>query len=249
MVRLLSQISTQTSSYTITGGLINSTLLPSFESSASELFVPSNASLRTNYLWFASLIITLMTASFSMLVKQWLREYLAYDYTSPHERLRARQFRYPGLHTWKVFEIAGVLPVLLQLALGLFFLGLCFFTRSDLHGIGDMCAVLVALWASFFISATIAPAFSPRCPYKTTLLKSIMFPLRRYLRRLAVICRRCLGHPMRFDFVCGGLTVLSNMTSSTYTHDPKRSVRQFGGQFFIEETDAVKQEIDEVTLL
>ena len=49
--------------------------------------------LRVNGLWFASLITSLATASLGMLVKSWLREYLALDTEAPRERLRARPDR------------------------------------------------------------------------------------------------------------------------------------------------------------
>ncbi|THG99340.1 hypothetical protein EW026_g2989 [Hermanssonia centrifuga] len=116
MVSLLRQMTSQTHSYTISNGLINSTApLPSLY--ANNELVPLTADICNNVLWFSSLMISLMAASFGILVKQWLREYLAGEYTSPLARLRVRQFRNPGLTDWKVFEIAAILPLLLQLAL------------------------------------------------------------------------------------------------------------------------------------
>ncbi|EKM60628.1 uncharacterized protein PHACADRAFT_58937, partial [Phanerochaete carnosa HHB-10118-sp] len=121
MTFLLERIANQTQSYTITSGTLKSIAQPP---QPPPQFTAPLWAVRVNALWFASLIVSLATASFSMLVKQWLREYLAFEYTSPQERLRARQYRKPGLGKWKVFEIAAVLPMLLQLSLGLFFTGL-----------------------------------------------------------------------------------------------------------------------------
>jgi hypothetical protein len=137
----------------------------------STPFEASLAAIRVNVLWFASLIISLVTASFGMLVKQWLREYLAVENPSPQARLRIRHFREPELKRWAVYEIAGVLPLLLQLALGLFFVGLCYFTSMVHPSIGFTSLPLVAGWAFCFLTVTVLPAFFPRCPYKTTLLK------------------------------------------------------------------------------
>lgn len=134
--------------------------------------------LRVNGLWLASLIISLSTASFSMLVKQWLREYLAFEYTAPQERLRAHQYRKPAIEKWKVFEIAAVLPMLLQLSLGLFFVGLCFFTANIDVRMGLTTIPLVCGWDFFFIASVFAPLVSPRCPYKIPLLKSVMRAVR-----------------------------------------------------------------------
>ncbi|GJE95418.1 hypothetical protein PsYK624_116020 [Phanerochaete sordida] len=138
--------------------------------------------LRVNALWFASLIISLSTASFGMLVKQWLTEYVAMEqWISPEEQLRARQHRHPGLRHWKVFEIAALLPLLLHISLGLFFVGLSFYTAAANETIGRSTFTLVAGWAFFALLTLIAPLASPRCPYKITLFTSASRVGRRYV--------------------------------------------------------------------
>ena len=133
----------------------------------------------TNAVWFASLMISLIAASYAMLVKQWLREYLANRDPSPLTRLRIRCFRYPALADWKVFEIVGALPLLLQLAFGLFFLGLCYFA-SSIHPVVQWTVIpLVVIWALLFVAATFAPILSASCPYKTTFLKDALKRMRR----------------------------------------------------------------------
>lgn len=103
----LERISSQVSSYIINEGYSNSTISPF----ARPPFEPPATSVLINALWFSSLGLSLATASLGILVKQWLREYLAGDFVSPQARLRARHFRLPGLEVWKVYEIAAVLPV------------------------------------------------------------------------------------------------------------------------------------------
>ncbi|KAI0344880.1 hypothetical protein BDW22DRAFT_1326800, partial [Trametopsis cervina] len=111
----------QNANYTIQGNHIISispTPMP------SPPFEPSVNAIRINDLWAASLVISLATASFGILVKQWLREYMKFVTSFPQGRLRIRNFRRAGLETWKVLTIAACLPLLLQLALELFFVGL-----------------------------------------------------------------------------------------------------------------------------
>ncbi|EKM50876.1 uncharacterized protein PHACADRAFT_69516, partial [Phanerochaete carnosa HHB-10118-sp] len=175
IVFLLERIVVQTQSYTITSGTLDSAAQPS--PILPHFTVPLWA-VRVNGLWFASLIISLATASLSMLVKQWLREYLAIEHTAPQERLRARQYRRPGLEKWKVFEIAAVLPMLIQLSLGLFFAGLCFFTANVDEHVYFTSVPLVSGWAFFIVVTTLAPLVSPRCPYKIPLLKSVVRAVR-----------------------------------------------------------------------
>jgi hypothetical protein len=119
-----------------------------------------------------------------ILIKQWLREYLAVTNPSPHACLRIRHFRYPELHRWKILEIAAVLPLLQQLSLALFFIGLCYFTESVHQSIGRTTLPLVAGWAFCFATVTILPLFFPRCPYKTTLLSRLLVSLHLWLARL-----------------------------------------------------------------
>ncbi|KAI0089669.1 hypothetical protein BDY19DRAFT_889238, partial [Irpex rosettiformis] len=121
----LRQIAAQTSSYEMRGAFLNSTAIPS--PPLPVPFAPSSTNIRINVLWFASLLFSLIAASFGILVKQWLREYLTVQNPSPQARLRVRHLRYPQLAKWQIFEIAAFLPLLLQLSLGLFFIGLCYF--------------------------------------------------------------------------------------------------------------------------
>lgn len=179
-MELLQQISAQLRSFTLNAGFLNAT----FEIPAPPPFEPPPRLVYVNVLWFTSLIISLSTASLSMLVKQWLRAYLAIEHSAPQMRLRVRNFRRPGLEQWKVYEIAATLPMFLQISLGLFFLGLCFFTLSLNKSVGITSTVLVAAWALFLLLTLIAPIFFPRCPYKTTLIITVLVRLRIAVNQL-----------------------------------------------------------------
>ncbi|KAI0776463.1 hypothetical protein BC629DRAFT_1290537, partial [Irpex lacteus] len=164
MAYQLERIGNQTMSYNFTDGKLIATSIsppmpPPFQASPEDI--------RVNILWFSSLILSLMTASFGMLVKQWLREFLAVNVPSPQARLRIRHFREPQLRAWMVYEIVACLPLLLQLSLGLFFVGLCYFTSSVHESVGHTTLPLVVGWALFFFGATALPIFLPRCPYRT----------------------------------------------------------------------------------
>ena len=85
---------------------------------------------RENILWFASLIISLITAFLGLLVKQWLHEHLATEDLVTLYRTRLRRSRAPHMEAWVIFTIAELLPILLTVSLGLFIIGLCYFTSS-----------------------------------------------------------------------------------------------------------------------
>ncbi|CAL1716753.1 unnamed protein product, partial [Somion occarium] len=144
---------------------------------------PSNV--RINTLWFASLICSLMTASLGILIKQWLHEYTAHNNRSTRTYLRIRHFRFQGLIDFHVFEIAAFLPMLLQIALGLFFAGLGVF----LHLFNDLVAwvaigLILAWFSSLTIMSVILPAILSRCPYKLPVLKGVMHVIRPKLKLL-----------------------------------------------------------------
>ncbi|KAI0819056.1 hypothetical protein BC629DRAFT_694179 [Irpex lacteus] len=179
VVYTLQVIAAQTAGYNLIGNTITSSTAPP---PPLPPFKPAPNDIRVNVLWFASLVISLITASFAMLVKQWLREFLAVDVPSPQARLRIRHFREPQLKQWMVFEIGASLPLLLQLSLGLFFVGLCYFTAAIHASIAYTTLPLVVGWALFFFTATALPIFFPRCPYRTTILKVVVTRLHRRIK-------------------------------------------------------------------
>ncbi|KAK0431807.1 hypothetical protein EV421DRAFT_1720129, partial [Armillaria borealis] len=94
-------------------------------------FSPSLSDIWVNGLWFTSLTLSLITALATVLVKQWLNQYISIiSDSSPRERGRIRHYRFMGLEKWHVPMIIGLLPVLLHMSLGLFFAGLCIYLFS-----------------------------------------------------------------------------------------------------------------------
>ncbi|KAI0342205.1 hypothetical protein BDW22DRAFT_247191 [Trametopsis cervina] len=175
----LRHMSAQNANYTIQGDFIHSTS-PAPTSFAQ--FEPTVNAICINDMWTASLTISLITASFSILVKQWLREYMKFVTSFPQGRLRIRNFRRAGLETWKVLTIAACLPLLLQLALGLFFIGLCFYTTELHSSVRNTTLPLVIGWGFIIFFVTVSPLFSAHCPYKTPALDSLVVAIRASVR-------------------------------------------------------------------
>ncbi len=185
IVYTLQRLTAQTASYRFDGTTLTTTNVLPLTLPPSK---PSGNAIRVNTLWFASLIVSLVAASFGMLVKQWLREFLAVGNPSPQARLRIRHHRAPQLESWKIYEIAATLPLLLQLSLALFFFGLCYFTAAIHTSIGYTTIPLVIGWILIFFTATLLPVFFPRCPYKTALLKVAAARLHRSMSQWARSC-------------------------------------------------------------
>lgn len=191
---VLRQISQQTVSYTFQNGMLNSTIVVS---ATPASFQPSPTAIRVNALWFSSLICSLSTASIAILVKQWLRAFMSHKTSSVQGRMRLRHFRHQGVVDWKVFEVAAVLPILVQVALFLFFLGLCYFTADAHPSIGRATLTLVAAWGVFFAVFTLCPIFSARCPYKTAFLETVLDTFRLWSASALHVTLRCYSWCLR----------------------------------------------------
>lgn len=260
IIGLLQQIASQ--NFISGPGFLNSTntspSLPSFE--------PPLWAIRVNVLWFTSLLLSLASASLGILVKQWLREYLALEYAAPRERLRARQYRNPALSEWKVFEIAAILPLLLQISLGLFFLGLCFFTSAVHSSIGHATVPVVSAWVFLLLVTTIAPLFSPRCPFRTTFLKGALKVGRRYVfpasRRLFWSARRYsrkIGRDVSLHYrrfvartrgsIGHGTSIVLRDLNAASQHEEDLETPQSLAYALLEEEEFVKTEQEDVEIV
>ena len=120
---ILAQISIQLGSLSVGPSFINSTQ-PAFNLSAlQEPFRPSLHAVLLNVLWFISLVLSLAAALFGIRAKQWCREYLRWHSVVDSARLNIllRQLRYEAWERWKVGSYISAVPVLLEIALILFF--------------------------------------------------------------------------------------------------------------------------------
>lgn len=163
---ILAQISAQLNSFTVNANYANST----HPTDSATLFPPFRATplaVRLNTWWFSALVCALLSASLGLLVKQWLREYLAGSANISRESIRIRQYRHAGLERWHVPEIILCLPMLLQLALVLFFAGLIDLLWSLNHIVAAAVSGIVAVAALFAAMTTLTPPLYADCPYKS----------------------------------------------------------------------------------
>ncbi|KAL1716063.1 hypothetical protein EV715DRAFT_206142 [Schizophyllum commune] len=136
----------------------------SFESGTTQ-----TTDLWVNGLWLTSLTFALLTALVSVLAKQWIQHYSSLSGGSPRNRAHLRQYRFEGFERWKVRAIIGFLPVLLTVALLLFFAGLIVYvvpmdSTISLVIIGFSAGILLA-----YSITTALPIFVTHCAYKTPL--------------------------------------------------------------------------------
>ena len=129
-----------------------------------------------NGLWFAALACSLSTALISMLAKQWLQAYIPHTSGSPRQQARQRQGRYMQLASWHVLAFINALPLLLHVALLLFFAGILVLLWSLDLAITIATWIIVALAYTFYFASIGLPMIYPDCPYQ--------HPICDHLRRL-----------------------------------------------------------------
>ncbi|KAF8903779.1 hypothetical protein CPB85DRAFT_1540000 [Mucidula mucida] len=88
---------------------------------------------------------------------------------TPRARARVRQFRFIQLEAWHVPAIIGLLPVLMHVALGVFFSGLIIHIRSLSTPAASVVGLIVFFALLAYVGTNLFPVYDPSCPYKTPL--------------------------------------------------------------------------------
>jgi hypothetical protein len=152
-----------------------------------SLLRPSSSAVRINAFWFTSLVFSLGDALFCIFVKEWVRAYMEWtDLLHPQDALGVRQYRFEGLEVWHLSVVLTILPLLLQVALILFFAGLVDF----LFGLNAVIATVVTVFIGICLLAsfitTLLPVWYRRCPFKTS-ISDVLLYLLTHLGRLSAI--------------------------------------------------------------
>jgi hypothetical protein len=109
---------------------------------------------------------------------QWLREYQRESNFSHKDAFALRQMRYEGFRQWGVLAIMTSLPLLLQSALVLFFIGLLDFLWNLNYLVATVLSGFIGPALLFVLATTVLPGFqflfhrgrrllTPQCPYKS----------------------------------------------------------------------------------
>jgi len=132
---------------------------PVADASIANAFSPAKHDVQINVLYFISLAFALSVSSVCILGKQWIREYEKDVVGTPCDAVRVRQMRYDSLEAWKVPQIIAALPVVLIVALLLFFTGLLVqLWHVSEHTTAIAVSAVVASTALLVIVTTFAPA-------------------------------------------------------------------------------------------
>jgi hypothetical protein len=133
-------------------------------------FQPESSDVRVNILWLVSLVASLLAALLSILVKQWLGEYMTWTSMVPGKNTVAlRQYRAQGWDRWRVRRYREMIPVLLQLALVLFLCGLVDLLWNLQSTVAIVINAVAGITVSIWLFVTLMPVVVPQCPYRSPL--------------------------------------------------------------------------------
>ena len=133
-------------------------------------FSPPEHIVIVNVLFYASLGVMILAAFIAMLIKSWVREFDRglQAMSLPEQRAKTREFRYLGMERWKLPDMVGILPLLIQISLFLFSIGLLLFlfhiskpsfgVTTVIFGIG---IVYYGMTTSISVFVTSSPFHSP----------------------------------------------------------------------------------------
>ena len=139
-------------------------------------FTVSPSIATVNVLFFLSLALVLIDAFLAMLVKSWLQEFDRgwRKYSVANLRAQEREQRLQGFERWKLAELVGLLPVLIQVSLLLFCIGLVvlLFPIHSISAIFSLVALLAGL--SFYVFTTCVPIFDAYAPFSSPVSRGLI---------------------------------------------------------------------------
>ena len=150
---------------------------------------PNGITITVNALWFCSLVLSLAAASVGISVKQWLKEYIVPQSVVPRQRAQIWHYRRRGLLHWRVPDIMTLIPLLLQIALVLFLVGLQMLLWTLNRVIAAAVLAPTALLVCFTTCTAFAPTLASDCPYKSPQAWWIYQALRRFTQLFTLVSK------------------------------------------------------------
>ncbi|KAF5324371.1 hypothetical protein D9619_011358 [Psilocybe cf. subviscida] len=160
-------------------------LLPQGGSDPSKFVPGSPHVIRLNSLWFCSLVLALSTVVIGIVALQWIRNHQRYHGIKPRDALSVYEMRTKALRAWHIRWAFLSLPLLILVALVLFFVGLVDFLLTLNKEVAAPVGVLVYATLTILFITTVLPSlqifklyfFPPNvkadidmptpCPYKS----------------------------------------------------------------------------------
>lgn len=149
--------------------------LPAADLDQEEEFSPDAYVVRVDVFWFLSLATSLVAALLGILCKQWLYEFRRDSGLSNQKAMTLRHMRRMSMEKWRVPSIVGSLPLLLQMGLIFFFVGLIDLLWNMDELVATLVSVVIGISLIFVLATSILPGIVERwfpdslpCAYKSS---------------------------------------------------------------------------------
>ncbi|KAG8938246.1 hypothetical protein FRC03_007479, partial [Tulasnella sp. 419] len=149
---------------------------------------PAISTIPINSLFFSSLTFSLLATLGAVSAKQWLTEYTNVGaMNAVNIQGRRRQQKYRGLKAWRLRLIIEILPMLLQLSLLLFLIGVVHFLWTLDHEVATIQLILSGGGVVAYLITLIIGILNPESPFQTPFSKYFPPYFARFRRTLQSI--------------------------------------------------------------
>ncbi|EED81928.1 predicted protein [Postia placenta Mad-698-R] len=171
----------------LTAAIAHSNLTQSQQSvlqpeAASATIRLMTSTVSTGVLWFVALIFSLSAASISIAVGQWLHHHTDRASSMSRQSVRIWAYHCRSLEKWHVRVIIDLLPILLQISLALFLIGLLELLWALNHVIAAIVTALIIILLLPTLITVFLPYLFADCPYKSRAAWLCFVILRRVAR-------------------------------------------------------------------
>ncbi|KAL1744387.1 hypothetical protein HDZ31DRAFT_38768, partial [Schizophyllum fasciatum] len=149
-----------------------------------------------NCLWLTSLSLSLLTALIAVMAKQWIHHFNSMSGRTPRDRAQVRQYRLISFERWKVASIVGLLPVLLSLALLVFFAGLVVYVAPMHSALFAVTLVYAGSVTAIYIVSVLLPVMITGCAYQNSMSHHMAYAARKLAQAYRLVFR---SRRMPFD--------------------------------------------------
>lgn len=152
----------------------NSTLTPTTDLQPAP-FSPSSDAILVNQLFTGSLTCSLVAAFFAVLGKQWIAYYKKRGGGGVEKQRWEQLKRSMAAERWHLLGVLDtVVPVLLQIALLIFAIGLIVYLRTLSNEVAYVTVALVAVTVAAFFFTVCVSLWDPYCPFQTPASRTMM---------------------------------------------------------------------------
>jgi hypothetical protein len=163
---------------------------------------PSDLDVAVNVLWTLSLVASLTCALSTVLIQEWVQEYLSYSrcHPIPSTRARIRSYLFEGLSQHQLDQVISAIPLLLHLGFLLFGAGLItrFFSLNNVVAYTALAAYSTV--GALYMLLSISPLINLSSPFKTPISNFLWHALQWY-RLTALHAMQCFASCISLDSI------------------------------------------------